>query len=67
MDEYDIQLNQIIEVALVHDHQPCAGLPFCVACRAVALLRYNLNPIRAEEFIAQQPEGKVIKLERRES
>ncbi len=39
MDEIEKMIAGIVEVAEAHNSGgDCAGLPFCVACRAVALL-----------------------------
>jgi len=65
MDSYDVQFKDIVEVATAHDQNKdnCAGLPLCVACRAVALLMCDLNPLHAELLISKQPEGKILRVE----
>ena len=65
MDRYDVQMADIVEVATAHDKNKddCAGLPFCVACRAVALLMCELNPMTAELLISKHPKGKILRLE----
>lgn len=62
MNQPDIQSNFLMELASIHDHQKCVGLPLCAACRAVALMKCDMDLEKAESFINRQPEGKILRL-----
>ena len=50
------------EQAHVHDNHECAGLPFCVACRASVLLNHGLDLKKAHKVILDAPVGKKYHL-----
>lgn len=60
MKEYLIE--QVKELAMVHTRQECCGLPLCAACRAVILLRNDLNGWKANVEIDKMAEGTKVYL-----
>ena len=50
----DNLVNQVVELAKVHEKQECCGLPFCTACRAVVLIQNGYDVRKTVSEIDEQ-------------
>jgi hypothetical protein len=62
VSEFADAVSMLIEQSEVHIRNgSCIGLPFCVSCRASALLNNGLNTLVAEAWINSQAPGTVVR------